>query len=220
MARIACRIDDPRWRPLGDVRTVVRAAVRAALKASARKAPAVAEVAVVLADDAAVRVLNARWRKKDKATNVLSFPAGGAARDSLGDVVVAFETMRDEAAVDGKTLSDHLSHLVVHGVLHLLGYDHLSARAAADMEAREVAALARLGIADPYAGTGSGEHRNVLEGRVPLAHCETLRHGNFASETRHSGSSRRLSPRSSFRNKRGQGDKAVAATAGNRDAVA
>lgn len=103
----------------------------------------------MLTDDDEVRQLNARWRGQDKPTNVLSFPAGDAVL--LGDVVLAFETVEREAAAQGKRFGDHLSHLVVHGALHLIGYDHVKAGDAAAMEALERRVLAGLGIADPYA---------------------------------------------------------------------
>lgn len=113
-----------------------------------------AEVSIVLTDDAHIRELNRQWRGLDKPTNVLSFPAaepeaiGESAH--LGDIVLAHETIAREAADDGKTVSDHLCHLVIHGILHLLGEDHLDDEEAEAMEAREIAALSRLGIADPY----------------------------------------------------------------------
>ena len=103
----------------------------------------------MLTDDAEVRQLNARWRGKDKPTNVLSFPAGDPVL--IGDVVLAFQTVKREAAEQGKHFGDHLSHLVVHGALHLIGYDHVKARDAEAMEALERRVLAGLGIADPYA---------------------------------------------------------------------
>jgi len=122
--------------------------------------PSAAELSLVLGDDALVRGLNRLYRRKDAPTNVLSFPALTDAERArarkpgrpalLGDVVVAFETSRREAAALGKPLADHLAHLVVHGTLHLLGYDHALARDAARMERLEAAVLAGLGIADPY----------------------------------------------------------------------
>jgi probable rRNA maturation factor len=117
------------------------------------------EVSLVLADDATVQGLNRDWRGKDKPTNVLSFaalddedaPQVEGAPLLLGDVILAFETCRAEAEEQGKPLPDHLSHLVVHGVLHLLGYDHEQDEAEAEeMERLEAAILARFGIADPY----------------------------------------------------------------------
>lgn len=113
-----------------------------------------AELAVVLVTDAAIRKLNAAYRGKDKPTNVLSFPADafdGPGPALLGDVVVAYATCAREARQEGKSLKNHLSHMVVHGVLHLLGYDHESARDAKTMERLETDILLELGVADPYA---------------------------------------------------------------------
>ena len=116
------------------------------------------EVSVALTDDEAVRALNAEWRSKDKATNVLSFPMmdhddltqtdGPPAL--LGDIALAYGVCGHEAGEKGVALADHATHLMVHGMLHLLGYDHQDDGSAHDMEARETRALARLGIADPY----------------------------------------------------------------------
>jgi probable rRNA maturation factor len=112
------------------------------------------ELAVMLTDDAAIRSLNAQWRGLDKPTNVLSFPAPEALRGDapvhLGDIAIAYETVAREAQQEGTPLWHHLSHLAVHGFLHLLGYDHESDQDAAAMEAHERAILARLGIPDPY----------------------------------------------------------------------
>ena len=108
---------------------------------------------LLLSDDAAVQGLNRDWRGKDAATNVLSFPtppAAASATGHLGDVVLAWETVRREAERDGKPTRDHALHLVVHGLLHLLGHDHEAEAEAEAMERLEAEALARLGIADPY----------------------------------------------------------------------
>ena len=123
--------------------TVVRAAT-AALGATA------GDVVVLLTDDAAVRELNARFRGQDKPTNVLSFPAPAAARPHLGDLVLAWGVCAAEAQDQAKTVADHLAHLVVHGVLHLLGRDHEIEAEAEAMEAEERTILASLGISDPY----------------------------------------------------------------------
>ena len=119
--------------------------------------PGAGELAVVLADDAMVRALNADYRGIDKATNVLAFayrdcqpPAAPLAGDALGDVVISLETTADEAEISGRSLREHLSHLVIHGVLHLLGYDHGNARDAKTMEKLEIRALAGIGISNPY----------------------------------------------------------------------
>jgi probable rRNA maturation factor len=137
---------DPAWtKVLPGVDRLVRRAARAALGKGKRT------LNVALADDRRVRALNARDRSKDKPTNVLSYPSGG--REFLGDVVLARQTVWREARQQRKTPADHVSHLVVHGTLHLLGYDHETGEADAErMEALERRILARLGIADPYEG--------------------------------------------------------------------
>jgi|SRR5262245_3832689 len=136
---------DPAWRrTLPGVERLVRKAARAAL--GARKGSLV----VALADDRRVRVLNKRDRGQDKPTNVLSYPSGE--RLFLGDVVLARQTIWREARAQKKTPADHIAHLVVHGTLHVLGYDHETGKAHAErMEGLERRILAKLGIADPYA---------------------------------------------------------------------
>jgi probable rRNA maturation factor len=128
--------------------------VRKAIAEATRVAPHTpAEMAVTLTDDAAMQVLNKRWRGKDKPTNVLSFPAQatpGAAAPHLGDIVIAFETTALEAEREGKPFAHHLTHLAVHGYLHLLGHDHETDREAKAMERLEAKILARIGIPDPY----------------------------------------------------------------------
>ena len=135
---------DPAWtKVLPGVARLVRKAARAA--AGNRKR----SLTIALADDKRVRALNARHAKKDKPTNVLSYPSDE--RGFLGDVVLARQTVWREARQQRKTPSAHVSHLVVHGTLHLLGYDHETSDADAErMEARERRILKRLGIADPY----------------------------------------------------------------------
>src|SRR6202166_517626 len=118
-----------------------------------------AELAVMLTDDAGIRTLNNNWRGIDKPTNVLSFPAlpptGAGGRDDaphmLGDIAIAYETTRKEADDEQKPFDHHLSHLAVHGFLHLIGYDHENDDDAEAMEALEAEILAQLGIPDPYA---------------------------------------------------------------------
>lgn len=122
-----------------------------------------AEVVVLGCDDARIAALNADFRGKPRATNVLSWPAQEAAprapgarpltpeAEELGDIAIAWETCRDEAAAQGKALADHATHLLVHAVLHLAGYDHENDADAELMEGAERAILAGLGIADPYA---------------------------------------------------------------------
>lgn len=114
------------------------------------------ELSVVFSNDDSIRELNAGWRGKDKPTNVLSFPAfpisgGGSLPPMLGDIVLAAETVSREAELEQKSIENHISHLVIHGLLHLLGYDHETDAEAEEMEAAERAALARLAIPDPYA---------------------------------------------------------------------
>ena len=119
-------IESPRWGDMENLETLVETAVEAALRASGRTVPAGAEVSCLLCDDAMIRSLNARWRGIDKATNVLSFPSPDAPGTAalLGDVVLAYETVEREARRDGKALADHVTHLVIHGCLHLVGFDH------------------------------------------------------------------------------------------------
>jgi probable rRNA maturation factor len=135
---------DAAWgRALPGVERLVRQAARAALGARNRS------LTIALADDRRVRALNKRDRRKDKPTNVLSYPSGEKA--FLGDVVLARQTIWREARAQKKTPADHVVHLVVHGTLHLLGHDHESSKADAErMEALERRILAKLGIADPY----------------------------------------------------------------------
>ena len=115
------------------------------------------ELAVMLTDDAGIRTLNSNWRGIDKPTNVLSFPAlqppAGAPSDAprmLGDIAIAYQTTRKEADDEQKPFDHHLSHLAVHGFLHLIGYDHENDGDAEAMEGLETEILAQLGIPDPY----------------------------------------------------------------------
>ncbi|WGF87130.1 rRNA maturation RNase YbeY [Marinivivus vitaminiproducens] len=154
-------VETPQWHDVlqnGD--TLCREAANATLTL-ARPDLVEGEISVVLTDDEEVRSLNHRWRHKNKPTNVLSFPGvdlvpgeplpslpGGIL---LGDVVLALETVQREAEAEGKRLADHVRHLVTHGVLHLLGYDHQTEAEASVMEGVETRVLAGLGIDDPYA---------------------------------------------------------------------
>ncbi len=132
---------------------MLKRAARAAFLAAPVLPHGTYQVTIVLTDDAEMRNLNRTWRGKDAATNVLSFPADDGIREPglLGDVVLAYETTLEEARQQNIALQDHVSHLVVHGVLHLLGFDHAEDEAAERMESLERTALASLGIADPYA---------------------------------------------------------------------
>ena len=118
--------------------------------------PGHSELGVTFTDDARIKTLNADWRDKDKPTNVLSFPAFPERRQGplppmLGDIVLAAETVAGESSLENKPLEHHITHLVIHGLLHLLGYDHQTDDEADEMETMERAALARLAIPDPYA---------------------------------------------------------------------
>ena len=141
-------VEHDAWSTLGNVEPRVRSAVEAALAVGDADVPDDSELSLVLCDDAFIRDLNQRWRGKDKATNVLSFPS--ADPTMLGDIVVAYETCAREAQDEGRPLADHLAHMIVHGVFHLLGHDHEDEDEADEMERLESQALARLGIASPY----------------------------------------------------------------------
>ncbi len=146
---IEVEIEADAWRDaVPGVEALVVQASEAALAATEG---GVGDLTVLLADDARVRDLNARFRGKDAATNVLSFPAAESADGYLGDLALAYETCAREAGEQRKSLSAHLTHLVVHGVLHLRGLDHEGDDAAEAMEALERRVLAGLGVADPYA---------------------------------------------------------------------
>lgn len=148
--------DDGDWSGLGDVERLAQAAAAAIVAhgTAERWLPAVA--AVALSSDRAVRRLNKSYRAKDKPTNVLSFPFESAGRSlpgprMLGDIVLADGVVLREAAELGIPIQDHFQHLVVHGTLHLMGYDHETEPEAVAMERLETEILARLGIPDPHA---------------------------------------------------------------------
>lgn len=167
--------EDPRW---GDLTALAERATTAALRHLGHD-PVLLEVSVLACDDARIRLLNAQFRGKDQPTNVLSWPAWDLGAESpgalpeppeagtmdepesLGDLALAYETCQREAAEQGKAFDDHVTHLIVHSVLHLLGYDHECDPDALLMEETETAILATLGIADPYAtldGPPDGQH--------------------------------------------------------------
>lgn len=142
---IEVEIDDEAWsEAVADVAVVVERAASMAL------GDTVGDVVVLLADDAHAQQINGQFRDKNRPTNVLSFPAPDSARPHLGDLILAYGVCAAEAVEQGKSLSDHLSHLIIHGVLHLLGHDHEIDDEAEVMEAEERRLLASLGIADPY----------------------------------------------------------------------
>lgn len=146
---VTSEVEDPRWEVLPDAEGIAARCVAAALGGDARN------VNVLFTSDAEMRILNRDFRGKDAPTNVLSFPAvkthsPDGSEEHLGDIALAFETIVREAKEQGKPLLHHVSHLIVHGALHLLGYDHDSEEAADAMEQRERNILAMLGIPDPY----------------------------------------------------------------------
>jgi probable rRNA maturation factor len=140
-------VDSEHWKRSAGARAIARRALaQAAVFVSARRS----EVAIILTDDAKIRRLNRDWRGVNAATNVLSFSATSAGVDHLGDIVLAYETVVREARREHKPLAHHLAHLVVHGYLHLLGYDHENEADAREMEQTERDILRRLSIPDPY----------------------------------------------------------------------
>jgi probable rRNA maturation factor len=152
---IDVEIEDEAWTAaLPNAEMLARGAALAALD---MEEAAHEGVTILLTDDATVRELNARFRQKDAATNVLSFPAPKNPERHLGDLALAYGVCAREAAEQGKPIAHHLMHLTVHGVLHLLGYDHMRDDEAEAMEGLERAVLAGLGVPDPYAA-GEGEH--------------------------------------------------------------
>jgi len=146
------------WQNEPDAEAVIQRAIAAAA-GSVDADVGDAELAVMLTDDPGIRTLNSNWRGIDKPTNVLSFPAlqgegarkPGDAPRMLGDIAIAYETTRREADAEGKLFEHHLSHLAIHGFLHLIGYDHENDADAEEMEALETEILEQLGIPDPYA---------------------------------------------------------------------
>lgn len=146
---------DDKWTALTNAPDLIRQAAHAAWLAPAAGTH---EVSILLEGDTALQALNRQWRGKDKPTNVLSFPAaalpdGVALPDaelSLGDIALSYDTLAAEALTEGKSLAAHLQHLVVHGMLHLQGYDHETSQEADEMEALERQILRGLGVADPY----------------------------------------------------------------------
>ncbi|MGL4637376.1 MAG: rRNA maturation RNase YbeY [Beijerinckiaceae bacterium] len=145
------------WKTISRVTGLARKAAKRALSMSGVAILPGAEIAISLADDATVQASNKEWRAKDAPTNVLSFPSVPANRISrtpfLGDVILAFETVEREAITEEKPIEHHMMHLVVHGVLHVVGYDHMTKADAERMEALETLILASLAVPDPYGDT-------------------------------------------------------------------
>jgi len=145
-------VEAPAWKSIADLEGLAARAVRASCAASGAEIARGGEVAITFCDDAAMRALNAEWRKRDAATNVLSFPMPGRLEEKLllGDIVIAYETVAREAEEQGKTFEDHTMHMIIHGFLHLIGYDHETSKEADVMEALERRIAAALGVSDPY----------------------------------------------------------------------
>jgi probable rRNA maturation factor len=158
MPAIDIIVQSPLWETEPGVETALHRAIE---EAATLLSTSNAELAIVLTDDSAIRLLNRDWRNIDEPTNVLSFPARTAQADGapplLGDIVIAFETSAREALRDEKPFVHHLAHLAVHGFLHLQGYDHADEEEAEAMEKLERAILARLGVPDPYAARDRAE---------------------------------------------------------------
>jgi probable rRNA maturation factor len=146
---IDVRVDSGLWKGARTAKATVR---RAVAQAAAVLSTSPAELAIVLTDDSAIRLLNRQWRGIDAATNVLSFPAKRVAGQPplIGDIVLAQQTIAREARAERKPFAHHLAHLAVHGYLHLTGYDHENDKDARLMEAAERKILRRLAIPDPY----------------------------------------------------------------------
>lgn len=152
--------ESPLWGEVESWREAVEMVVAMAAASADAEIADDAELSLVLTDDAAIRTLNRDHRGLDKPTNVLSFPQDDPEADAygpmLGDIVVAHETVAREAAEEGISFRDHFLHMIVHGFLHLVGYDHMNDDEAEEMEGLETAILARLGIANPYADAPMG----------------------------------------------------------------
>ena len=163
--QIDISVQDPEWEAMGDVEEIINKAAQTALTAAL--IPRFAEgrdleVSVVLANDDLVQILNHEYRDKDKPTNVLTFaslddeeglPEEGVL--NLGDIVLSYQTLDREAQEQGKFLLDHVKHMTVHGMLHLLGYDHKTEDQATDMETLEIRILEKLGVQNPYTDTST-----------------------------------------------------------------
>lgn len=144
-------LEDERWEAVG-LEALCGPAEQEALAATGRR-PEGFEIALMGCDDARIATLNSDFRGKDAATNVLSWPASDTPSlhgGELGDIAIAYETCLREAAEKGISVQEHVTHLVIHGILHLLGYDHISDAEAEEMEALEIKALAKLGVSNPY----------------------------------------------------------------------
>jgi probable rRNA maturation factor len=153
--RIEILIETEEWRTIPDIDACVRAAARLPLSLGKRSNNV---ICILLTDDSTVQRLNRVFRDQDRSTNVLSFPARTAPhQDMLGDIALAYETIAREAEEQKKPLLHHVQHLTIHGVLHLLGFDHETEAKADRMEAIETKLLASLAIPDPYSNWHTGD---------------------------------------------------------------
>lgn len=148
-------IQSSAWEALPDLKALAERVVRQCEAVTGVELAEPCELSIVFCDDGAVKALNAQWRGQDKPTNVLSFPTPGllATKPLLGDIVIAFETVAREAETERKSLADHVAHMIFHGFLHLIGYDHDTPAEADAMEELERRIAQTLGIKDPYEGT-------------------------------------------------------------------
>lgn len=148
-------VSSPLWEGMDDLDALAERALHQCVATMGARLAQDCEVCVTFCDDATIHGLNAQWRGMDAATNVLAFPTPGAlaTKPLLGDIVVAYETVAREAREQDKSLRDHVAHMVVHGFLHLIGYDHETPGEAEIMEAVERRVAAALGLSDPYEGT-------------------------------------------------------------------
>jgi probable rRNA maturation factor len=145
-------VEEPKWSCCRGLATRLTHAATLALRRGGSRKRNI-EIAILLGSDARLKQLNARYRRKNEATNVLSFNVTREYGTHIGDIAIAYGVTAREARAAGKSLVDHATHLAIHGVLHLLGFDHETARQAREMEPLETAILAELGIPDPYAAT-------------------------------------------------------------------
>ena len=153
-AELDLRIDADGWKQFDDLEEIIRKSFNAALE-SVDLLPTTASATIILSDNSAIEKLNRQWRDKDTATNILSFPAPDGEKtetglDYLGDMILAYDVVNKEALQQSKALETHLCHLVIHGALHLLGYDHIADDEADKMEDLERTAMTALKLPDPY----------------------------------------------------------------------
>ena len=159
------------WGSLDDLDPLTRRCISACIAESGARLQDNCEISVTFCADAEIRDLNAQWRGKNAATNVLSFPTPGeaAAKPLLGDIVIAYETVAREAQEQDKTLQEHVTHMIMHGFLHLIGYDHESADEAEEMENLERRIASSLGLRDPYAPASE-----IAGDQPDKAHVDTI----------------------------------------------